>query len=290
MAGALLTTVPNKAHAVDAPIARLFESLRLGRRAPDVHRSASGVHRNALVISAIRVKRVLMKKTAQRSTLTFTVLIAFLATIITATSQDPPRSGTYQIQSGIYREVGGFGGIYAVRLPDSYQAFVSLTIDPGVGVAELAFVGRNQQAVFRRLTNGIVSGNTIQFQYATTYPYFPTAPAQVDYKITNAAGRLWISGSITSTTPTPDFPNLLEHQAVSATFVPGLSINVGSEVELRWSSASNQNYQMQCLSDPTQPGWTNLGGLMPGNGTTNWAVDVVAPVQSQRFYRILTLP
>ena len=231
-----------------------------------------------------------MKKRAPRSALTFAVLVAFLAIITTAASQDPPRTGTYQIQSGIYREVGGIAGIYAVPLPVSYQAFVSLMIDPGAGVAELTFVGWNQQAVFRRLTNGIISGNTIRFQYATTHPYRPTLPAQVDYVITNSAGRLWLGGSITSSPAGPDFPTLLEHQDVRATFAPALSIRVGSEVELRWSSASNQNYQVQCLSDLARPGWTNWGGLMQGNGTTNCVVDAVAPAQSQRFYRILTLP
>ena len=230
-----------------------------------------------------------MKKTAQRSTLTFTVLSAFLATIITASSQDPPRSGTYQIQSGFYSE-DSIAGPRAVWLPNSYQAFVSLLIGPGVGVAELTFAGTNQQAVFLRLTNGIVSGSTIRFQYVGVHPYRPTRPAQVDYMITHAAGRLWISGSITMISPMPDFPNRLEHQAVSATIVPALSIRVGSEVELRWSSASNQHYQVQCRSDLTHPGWTNLGGPMQGNGTTNWAVDAVAPVPSQRFYRILMLP
>lgn len=230
-----------------------------------------------------------MKKTAQRSTLTLTVLIAFLATITTATSQDAPRSGTYQIQSGLYSAIGGWR-IYSVRLPDPYQAFVSLTIDPGVGVAELAFVGTNQQAVFIRLTNGIVSGNTIRFHYLGVHPFRPTMPAQVDYLITNAAGRLWIDGSIISTKPMPDFENQLEHQAVSATIVPALSICVGSEVELRWCSASNQNYQLQCGSDLTQPGWTNLGAVIQGNGTTISAVDAVPPVPSRRFYRILALP
>ncbi len=231
-----------------------------------------------------------MKKTAQKSALTFTVLIAFLATITTAPSQDPHRSGTYRIQSGMYREDGSIAGPRTFRLPVSYQAFVLLTIDPGVGVAELKFVGTNQQAVFIRLTNGIVSGNTIRFQYVGGHPFAPTRPAEVDYTVTNAAGRLWISGSITMLTPMPDFQNRLEHQAVSATFVPAVSIRVDSEVELRWSSASNQNYQMQCLSDLTQPGWTNVGGPMQGNGTTNWAVDAVAPVPSQRFSRILAWP
>ena len=58
----------------------------------------------------------------------------------------------------------------------------------------------------------------------------------------------------------PDFPNRTEHQDVSTTFLPALSIRVGSEVELCWSSVSNQHYQIQCLSDLTQPGWTDLGG------------------------------
>jgi hypothetical protein len=232
-----------------------------------------------------------MKKTVQGKTLTYAVLIALLATITTATSQEPPRSGTYQIQSGIYREEGGFSGAYTVSLPVSNLAFVSLGIDPGVGVAELTFLGSDQQPVFRRLTNGIVSGNTIQFDYMTEHPYGSSlAPAWVNYTITNAAGRLWISGSITSSPVCCDIPYGFEHQNVSATFVPALSIRVGGEVQLCWSSASNQNYQVQSQSDLAQVVWTNLGGLMQGNGTTNCEVDTVAPVQSQRFYRILTLP
>ena len=192
-----------------------------------------------------------MKMTAQRSTLTFTVLIAFLATITTVTSQDPPRSGTYQIQSGYYTEYGGIAGRYTVRLPTLGQAFVSLTVDPGVGMAELTFLTRNQQAG-RRLTNGIVSGNTIRFQYTTADP-FRHLPEQVDYVVTNAAGRLWINGSITMLSPMPDFPNRLVHQAVSATIVPALSIRVGSQVELRWSSASNQHNRPAILTDISSP-------------------------------------
>src|SRR4029453_3838252 len=119
------------------------------------------------------------------------------------------------------------------------QAFVSLVIGPGAAAAELTFLDRRQQAVFLRLTNGIVSGNTIRFHYMTEHPYGPPLPsARVDYVVTNAAGRLWISGSITSAPVCCDIPYTFEHQDVLATFVPALSIRVAGEVELCWRSAS----------------------------------------------------
>jgi hypothetical protein len=84
--------------------------------------------------------------------------LALLAIINAATSQDPPRSAVYQIQSGVYREVGGFAGMNIHPLPYSREAFVSLVIDPGMGAAELTLLDRSKQAVFFRLTNGTVSG------------------------------------------------------------------------------------------------------------------------------------
>jgi hypothetical protein len=217
-------------------------------------------------------------------------LIALLATITTAISQDPPRSGIYQIQSGSYREAGGFGGSLTYQLPSLNQAFVSLMIVSGGGAAELEFLDRNQQGVFRQLTNGTVSGNIIRFQYVTVHPYGPTLPpAWVDYTVTNAAGCLWISGSITSAPVCCDIPYLFEHQDVRATSAPVLSIRV-SQVEMCWCSVSNQNYQVQYQSDLTQHVWTNLGGPVQVNGTTNCVVDSVALGQPQRFYRIITLP
>jgi hypothetical protein len=217
-------------------------------------------------------------------------LIALLGTTATAISQDPPRSGMYQIQSGVYREDGGIWGTIICPLPGSLDAFVSLMIDPGMGAAELTFLDNSQQAVFSRLTNGTVSGDTIQFHYATVHPAIQGWPAWVDYTVTNAAGHLWISGSITSSPPCCDIPYWFEHRDVRAAFMPVLSIRAASEIELRWSSASNQNYQVQYQTDLTQPVWTNLGGPVQGNGTTNNVVDSMAPANLQRFYRILTSP
>jgi len=217
-------------------------------------------------------------------------LIALLGTTTTATSEDPPRSGTYQIQSGFYLEVGGFGGMLIFPLPNSPDAFVSLVIGPGMGAAELTFLDRSRQAVFSRLTNGTVSGNTIQFHYATVHPHIPGWPAWLDYTVTNAAGHLWISGSITSSPPCCDIPYLFEQRDVRAVFMPALSIRAGSEIGLRWSSASNQDYQVQYQPDLAQLMLTNLGGPVRGNGTTNYVVDSMAPAHLQRFYRIVTLP
>ena len=72
--------------------------------------------------------------------------------------------------------------------------------------------------------------------------------------------------------------------------MPALSIRAGSEIGLRWSSASNQDYQVQYQPDLAQLMWTNLGGPVRGNGTTNYVVDSMAPAHLQRFYRIVTLP
>jgi hypothetical protein len=231
-----------------------------------------------------------MKNTIQRSASTIAVFLALLATLTAARSQDPPRSGIYQIQSGLYIMIGGIWGELDMLVPDSYQAFISLETHPEQGEADLTFLDLNRRLSSTRLTNGVVSGNTIRFHYQTVNPMFPSMLQQVDYAITNTAGRLWISGSITSAPVCCDIPYWLEHKDVNATFMPVLSIRVADEVQLRWSSASNQNYQVQWAADLTQPGWNCLGTPAQGNGTTNDTVDTEAPMPPQRLYRILTLP
>jgi hypothetical protein len=140
------------------------------------------------------------------------------------------------------------------------------------------------------LTNGIVTGDTIRFHYLSVNPYVPTLPAQVDYLVTNAAGRLSISGSITSSWVCCDIPYRFVHQHVTAAYVPGLSLRVGGEVELGWSSALNQYYQVEWVSDPAEGAWANLGPPILGSGTTNSVVDTEASVLPRRFYRVVPLP
>jgi hypothetical protein len=230
-----------------------------------------------------------MRKRAQKTVRAFAMLIAFATTITTATPQERPRSGIYEIRSGFFLEVGGIRGMLSYRLPDSFQAFVSLSV-PEVGPAELKFLNQKRQPVFPQLTNGIVSGNTIRFQSKTVHPIVPTLFPQADYTVTSAAGMLWISGSITSPPVCCDIPNQWQHQSVVARLVPAPSICLAGDVQLRWSSVSNQNYQVQCASAPSGVTWTNLGEPIPGNGMTNCWRDATAPAPTQRFYRILTSP
>jgi len=218
-------------------------------------------------------------------------LIALLATMATANSQGPPGSGMYGIQSGSYRQDGGFVGSIDYPLPNAEQAFVSLVTDPRSGLAELSFLDQHRKAVFLRLTNGILSGNSIRFQYLTTHPYgADLPPAWVDYTVTNQAGSLAISGSMTSPPVCCDIPYLFAHSDVRTSLVPILSLRVVSGVELCWNSASNQNYQVQYHSNLLGSFWVDLGPPVRGDGALTCVTDAAVPEQPRRFYRLVTWP
>ena len=63
-----------------------------------------------------------------------------------------------------------------------------------------------------------------------------------------------------------------------------------TEVTLCFESETNQNYQLQYRSDRTPGGWTDVGGTIAGNGTTNCVPDHLPPGEPQRFYRVLEVP
>src|SRR5664279_3307107 len=134
---------------------------------------------------------------------------AFVAILVaTACSADEPMSGTYQIQSGTYRVMGGAVGTLSYILPNQSQAYVSLWIGSGTGPAALTFLDASLHTSLPPLTNGTVSGNTIVFQYVTRGPLSSQEVAWVDYTVTSSAGHLWISGSITSAPACCDIPYL----------------------------------------------------------------------------------
>ena len=232
-------------------------------------------------------KRFVVRKSAL---LAATCRTAFLSVALISAAQDPPRTGTYAILSGTYREVGGFVGILEYPLPQANQAYIALVTTP-TNQAQLLLLDASQHASKPWLTNGSVSGNTIEFHYQTQNPILPTLPpAGVNYTVSNSAGALWINGSITSTPVCCDIPYCFEHSNVVARFLPVLGIRTDSGVELAWTSASNQNYQLEYVSNLTQAAWTNLGAPLLGTGTTNSLMDVEAPAAPQRFYRIRVLP
>jgi hypothetical protein len=217
---------------------------------------------------------------------TLVVLTALFAAAPSVHPQDPPRSGTYQIQSGKYRSSGGWS--YTETLPIQHQAVVSLMIAPDGTTASLSFLDSSQQYSFSIFSNGVVSDNVVRFQYMTVHPYRADLPAYVDYVVTNTAGSLWISGSITSALVCCDFPYRLAHSNVIARFMPQLAMRVADNIELRWTSALNQTSQVQRLSELTPGGWTNVSEFVQGNGTTNYWMDTNSPTQSSMFYRIVT--
>ena len=71
--------------------------------------------------------------------------------------------------------------------------------------------------------------------------------------------------------------------------VPVASLRV-SQVEFCWTSRSNRTYQVQYRSALTTNLWTNFGGPVPGNGTTNCVTEPVLPGEPQRYYRVEELP
>jgi hypothetical protein len=219
-------------------------------------------------------------------------IIALTASIVPARSQDAPASGLYQIQSGNYMELGGFAGAFEVGLPYPPQTYASLKIQPGA--AQLSFLSQNQQSTFYiALTNGIVSSNTIRFRYWTTRPFsFDTnLTTYVDYTVTNAAGHLWISGAVTSSVVCCDVIYWYGHSNAIATFIPSLTLNFTNGPSVCWNSATNQSYQLQFLSDFARDAWTNLGGPVLGNGSTNCVlVNAAPPGMSPQFYRVVTSP
>ena len=63
-----------------------------------------------------------------------------------------------------------------------------------------------------------------------------------------------------------------------------------SQVEVCWTSVTNQQYQVQYHSALTTNAWLDLGSPIPGTGTNNCINDPIPAGQPQRFYRILALP
>jgi hypothetical protein len=69
---------------------------------------------------------------------------------------------------------------------------------------------------------------------------------------------------------------------------PRLNIEVAS-VAISWLSETNRQYQLEFSTLLAPTIWTNFGGPVQGNGTTNIVFDTILG-QPRRFYRIIRLP
>jgi hypothetical protein len=63
-----------------------------------------------------------------------------------------------------------------------------------------------------------------------------------------------------------------------------------SEVEISWESVKGKTYQVQYRSALTSDQWVNLQAPIAGTGTAISVKDSVPAGQSQRFYRVVTVP
>lgn len=202
----------------------------------------------------------------------------------------PQATGLYQVMSGAYTMVGGIWGSLTQRLPNAEQAFVELRTDVQHGRAVLVILGQDGQTPFLTLTNGLIAGTVIRFEYSAAHPYPDLHTlGTLDYTVTNLGDGLSIEGDISFSPVCCDIPYLFRHSNVMATQAPILAIRV-SEVELCWGSTSNRTYQVQYRSDLTTNLWTSLGPPLVASGSISCTCDKVNPGQPARFYRVLTLP
>jgi hypothetical protein len=75
--------------------------------------------------------------------------------------------------------------------------------------------------------------------------------------------------------------------ATNVTVTPNVAI--WRAVEIGWPSERSTSYQVQWAPDPQYTNsWFNLGGAVPGNGSTNYIFDTTRTAE-KRFYRVLRL-
>jgi lysophospholipase L1-like esterase len=65
---------------------------------------------------------------------------------------------------------------------------------------------------------------------------------------------------------------------------------VGADLQLGFTTVSQQFYRVEMTDDLTTPNWTVLTNNVPGTGSVVAVVDPSASAQSQRFYRVRQLP
>jgi hypothetical protein len=196
----------------------------------------------------------------------------------------------YQITGGSYTMIGGIWAEITMKLPGSDQAFIALSTDGQQGKAGIFILGEDQETVFLKLTNGIITGEVIHFQYKARHPFAGVEElGTVDYSVTNRNGMLAMGGGTEFPPICCDIPYEFSHSNVVATAMPVATLRV-SEVELSWSSVSHQSYQVQYQSELTTNQWVNLGSPVMGTDARTSILDKVAADQPRRFYRVIVAP
>lgn len=109
---------------------------------------------------------------------------------------------------------------------------------------------------------------------------------------TNAAAPA--TNSITVRVTDNGTPSLSDAKTYSV-FVSGLpqfagaTAGINGQIQLSFNTLLGQAYQVQFKNDLGDAGWTTLGGIIPGTGSTLTASDDMTG-SSRRYYRLLALP
>ncbi len=176
-------------------------------------------------------------------------------------------------------------------MPD--QRFIQVTTSVQDQTATLTVWDQERKVARWVFTNGVVAGDLIRFNYITTHPYFPQGgePTTVDYIVVLGAGGLVLEGTLTSAPIGADIPYFFGHSNVVAVPPPRLSIDATpGVVEIRWTSLTNLEYQVQWCSGLLTDSWTDLGTPVAGTGRPCRVIDNVPIEASKRFYRVAIRP
>ncbi len=145
--------------------------------------------------------------------------------------------------------------------------FTNIATDADVPADILTFSVTNSPAGFTVNANGIVSW---------------TAP-QLTVTVTNSATVVVTDNGV---------PPLSNSKSFSIIVVapPKLSsvVLTNGDVNLTWSTFPGKTYQIQFKPDLNATSWTDLGAATPAGGSTLSVTDS-APIDTQRFYRIVQL-
>ncbi|HXJ58050.1 MAG TPA: hypothetical protein VNU68_15455 [Verrucomicrobiae bacterium] len=224
-----------------------------------------------------------------------TGLLLLLLTGSPAHAQASAHDVLYEIQSGTYVEEGGFAGELSYPLPNDSQTFVLLHSDPGARTVQLTFLDHNfQPGFFPLLTNGVSTERGLQFRYRTEFPLFVPNLVTINYLVVTNTDTLQLDGAATiSYAPChcicADCWTGLAHREVQATRLPVVSIHLGEEVELCWSTAPDRTYQ-PLFSTDLSADWIPLGSPVRGTGSIVCVHDQRTLQEPQRFYRIAIMP
>jgi hypothetical protein len=178
----------------------------------------------------------------------------------------------------------GLGG-HLVTINDAAEnAWVLSTFGNFDGISRLLHIGFTDQDQEGQWRWG--SGEPVTYlNWADGEPnngmgIFPYENQSIMYGEADARRGLW--NDMIGSLPEQQYFGVVE-------VAPWLSIRV-SEVELCWPTVTNVLYQFQYRTILSTNAWTNLGGQVPGTGSTVCLRDAVDAGSPQKFYRVVTSP